>query len=82
MTGPAPVPTTTRVLLAHPGTNAADVSRKVWTAEELEKMTPAEQDSIFASSIVTDFADIPEQFLDRVKNRVQDRIAKTESPNP
>ena len=28
------------------------MAQKIWTAEELERMTPAEQDAIFNDSIV------------------------------
>ncbi len=29
---------------------------KVWTADELERLTPAEQDAIFDASVVNDLA--------------------------
>jgi hypothetical protein len=38
---------------------------KVWTAEELGRMTPAEQDSIFEASLVDDLASVPPKFLNR-----------------
>jgi hypothetical protein len=50
------------------------VSRKVWTAAELEKLSPAEQDDLFSASIVTDLDDVPPEFVARVRARVQARI--------
>ena len=52
---------------------------KVWTAEELEGMTPAEQDAIFESSLITDPAQVPEGFLERVRSRTRRRIRDTET---
>jgi hypothetical protein len=44
---------------------------KVWTAEELGRMTPADQDSIFKASLVDDLASVPPEFLERVRNRTR-----------
>jgi hypothetical protein len=55
------------------------VADKVWTAEELEAMTPAEQDAVFESSLVTDPAEVPEAFLERVRSRMRRRIRDTET---
>jgi len=55
------------------------MTQKVWTAEEIEKLTPAEQDDLFDRSIVTDLADVPPEFLDRVRARLADRIASETS---
>lgn len=54
---------------------------RIWTAEELEAMTPAEQDAIFESSLITNLAQVPEAFLERVRSRVRRRIADTETGN-
>jgi hypothetical protein len=56
------------------------VADKVWTAEELDAMTPAEQDAIFESSLITDLTQVPEEFLERVRSRVLGHIAETETP--
>ena len=53
------------------------VADKIWTAEELEAMTPAEQDAIFESSLITDPSQVPEAFLERVRRRTR-QIAGTE----
>lgn len=36
---------------------------KVWTAAELEQMTPAERQAIFDASLVTDLDDAPPERL-------------------
>ena len=52
---------------------------KVWTAEELEAMTPAEVDAIFEASLINDLAEVPEAFLERVRNRTRRHIQDTET---
>ena len=56
------------------------MTQKVWTAEELGRMSPAEQDRIFQAGIVRDLRDVPEDFLARVRGRLDERIAGTEHP--
>lgn len=55
------------------------VADKVWTAEELEAMTPAEVDAIFEASLITDLAEVPEDFLERVRSRTSRHIVETET---
>lgn len=50
------------------------MAEKLWTAEEFEALSPAEQDAVFEQSIVTDLPSVPEEFLARVRARVEDRI--------
>lgn len=57
------------------------MAEKVWTAEELERLSPAERDEIFQASIVRDLDDVPPEFLERVRARVEQRIAATETPS-
>jgi hypothetical protein len=57
------------------------VADKVWTADELEAMSPAEQDALFNESIVTDLDTVPGEFLARVRARLADLAAGAESPN-
>jgi hypothetical protein len=54
------------------------VADKVWTAEDLERLRPAEQDAVFESSLATDVASLPADFLERVRTRAQQRIADDE----
>lgn len=56
------------------------MAHKVWTAQELERLSPAEQDAIFESSIVTDLDQVPAEFLDRVRARLEVRIARRDLP--
>jgi len=49
------------------------MERRFWSAEEFEKLSPAEQDRIFAESIHWTLDDVPSAFLDRVRARVQAR---------
>ena len=58
------------------------MTEKVWTAAELEQMSPAEQDAIFESSIVTDLDSVPAAFLARVRRRTEEQIAEDESHHP
>jgi len=57
------------------------MAHKVWTAADLEQMTPAEQDAIFEASIVRNLDDVPPGFLAKVRARVEQRISGTESPS-
>ena len=52
---------------------------KVWTAAELEGLTPAEQDELFAASLIRDAAAVPPDFLERVRQRARHRIEETET---
>ena len=52
---------------------------KIWTAEELQRLTPAERDAIFDASIVTDLSKVPPAFLAKVRERIELRIATSES---
>jgi len=58
------------------------VAEKAWTAEEFERLSPAQQDAVFEQSIVTDLAAVPEKFLAHVRARVQQRIDTEASSQP
>ena len=49
------------------------------TAEEFERLSPAEQDRVFASSIITDLADVPPEFLAKVQARVEARLSASDA---
>jgi len=53
---------------------------RIWSASELEKLPPAEQDAIFAAAIVRDLGAVPPEFLERVRSRLRDHIGGTEPP--
>ena len=53
--------------------------RKIWTAEELLTLSPAERDATFESSLVRDFDQAPAELVARARARIEQRIARTES---
>ena len=53
---------------------------KVWTAAELEQLSPAERRAIFDASIITDLDDAPPELLARTRDRIERMIAESESP--
>ncbi len=56
------------------------MTSKVWTAAELEQMTPAERQAIFDASIVTNLDDAPPELLQRTRARIERMIAESETP--
>jgi hypothetical protein len=58
------------------------VAERVWTAEELEQLSPAEQDALFEQGIQTNLTEVPAEFLARVRARVQQRIDSEASSQP
>ena len=55
------------------------MAQKVWTAAELEQMSPAERHRIFDASIVTDLSDAPTELVERTRARVERLINEAES---
>ena len=53
---------------------------KVWTAAELEQLSPAERRAIFDASIISDLDDAPPELLARTRDRIERMIAESESP--
>ena len=47
----------------------------MWIAEEIEKLSPAEQEAVFEDSIIDDRGLVPPSFLARVRARLDQRIA-------
>src|SRR5687767_9646474 len=39
----------------------------IWTAEELERLTPDERDRVVKASIVADLSKVPPEFLERIR---------------
>ena len=39
----------------------------IWTAEELERLTPDERDRVVKASIVTDLSKVPPECLERIR---------------
>jgi len=55
------------------------MNQKIWTAAELDEMTPAERQRIFDESIVWDLSEVPKEFLDRVRAKVLAREASQDA---
>jgi hypothetical protein len=55
------------------------MSRKIRTAEELEKMSPAEVDAEFRAGIIWEVKDAPPEIVARTRERILNRIDRTES---
>ena len=55
------------------------MAQKIWTAQELEVMTPAEQDAIFEASITRNLDGAPQEFLVRVRQRFEDHLGGQDS---
>ena len=66
------------MLLAERGT-VRSVEQKVWTAAELEKLSPAERHALFDASVVTDLEQAPQELVERTRSRIHERIAQSEA---
>ena len=51
----------------------------MWTAAELEKLSPAERHALFDASVVTDLDRAPQDLIERTRTRIHERIAQTEA---
>jgi hypothetical protein len=51
------------------GTMSGMTEERIWTAEELERMTPEERQSLFDERVVTDLSQLDPEFLARVRAR-------------
>ncbi len=54
------------------------MEKKIWKAEELEKMTPAERREISRAAVVTDLSEVPPEFLERARESARRHIAANE----
>jgi hypothetical protein len=55
------------------------MAQRIWTAAELEAMTPAEVDTVFRDSIVWDLDEAPPEMVARARELVLRRIEQTEA---
>ena len=51
---------------------------RIWTAAELEAMTPNERDAVVRAGFVTDSATVSPELLARARRKAEARIAATE----
>lgn len=42
---------------------------RIWTAQELEQLSPDERHRVVNEGVITDLARVPPEFLDRVRRR-------------
>ena len=55
---------------------------RIWTAAELEALSPNERDALIRSGFVTDPDRTPADLLERARRKADARIAATESSQP
>ena len=51
----------------------------MWTAAELEKLSPAERHALFDASVVTDLDQAPQDLIERTRTRIHQRITQSEA---
>lgn len=51
--------------------------KKVWTAAELERLSPVERRAIFEERIVDDLDEAPRELLERSRARIEASIAES-----
>jgi hypothetical protein len=54
---------------------------KVTTAAELDQMTPAQRHEHFEASVITDLAQVPPEYLARIRAEFEAQLAKRDMPN-
>lgn len=64
--------------MSHGFGKVGHVDKKIWKAEELENMTPAERRKISRAAIVTDLSEVPPELLERARESAQRHIAANE----
>ena len=57
-------------------------SDRVWTAAELEAMSPDERDAVIRDGFVTNPELVPTELVERARRKADARIAATESRLP
>ena len=57
------------------------MERKIWTAAELEKMSPTERREISRAAIVTDLSEVDPELLERARESARQHMAKNEQPS-
>jgi len=57
------------------------MARSVVTAAELEAMTPAQQQEHFDRCVVNSLADVPVEFIEKVRGRLRRHIDAEAGPN-
>lgn len=72
-----------RVPAAHPpAVRLASMGVKLWTAAELENLTPAERHKLFEARVITDLEQAPPALVARARARVEQLIAEAQTTQP
>lgn len=58
------------------------MASRVWTAAELEKLTPARRHEIFEASVVNDLDEAPPELLARTRAKIERLIAEADTTQP
>ena len=53
---------------------------KIWSADELRAMSPAERQVLFDANSSTDLADVPEKLLELARRDIESHVARTQAP--
>ncbi|MEZ5243660.1 MAG: hypothetical protein R2707_01075 [Acidimicrobiales bacterium] len=56
--------------------------RKIWSAAELEQMSPNERDAIVRAGFETDLTKVSPDLLERARRKIQAHIASNEGTQP
>lgn len=51
---------------------------KIWNADELMAMSPAEREALFLTQSSSDLADVPPALLESARAKIRNHIAQTE----
>ena len=54
------------------------MERKIWTAAELEKLSPAERREISQAAIVADLSEVAPEFLERARDSARRHMTSNE----
>ena len=57
------------------------MAKKIWTAAELEKMTPAERRKISRAAVVTDLSTVDPELLERARAAARRHMAANDPPS-
>ena len=60
----------------------AQMGRKIWTAEELEQLSPNERAAIVRAGFENDLTKVPPELLARARRKVESHIAAREGTAP
>ena len=55
---------------------------RIWTAEELEALSPNDRDAVIRSGFVTDPDRVPEDLVEQARRKADARIAAARSDQP